>query len=151
MKISRHFTVQELVTPDIIAALGEKRAANLISTYMIKELERMRNRFGPIIVNNGHYINSGLRASTFYTKKHKCGMFKTIDIIRQSYSTHQWGNTADLKFVNATPEEVYNYILLNQQQFPFIVRMENAHKTKTWLHVEFGLYRNEDDIEVFNP
>ena len=142
MKLSNHFAVSELVHPDIISKLGETRAANLVNPYLIKALERLRVKFGPITINNGGYTNSGLRKASFYKNK--------LGFMRESYSTHQYGNTADLKFKDATPEEVYDYILTHQSAFPYIVRMENAHKTKTWLHVECGRYR-DNKIQVFNP
>ena len=143
MKLSSNFTVEELVHPDIIKKLGAKRAANLISLYLIKELERLRDQYGAIHINGRRFINSGLRQASYYKNK--------IGLMKQSYSTHQWGNTADLKFSNGIkPAEVYDYILDNPNKFPFIVRMENAHKTKTWLHIECGAYR-EDTIRVFNP
>lgn len=142
MKISKYFTVQELVNPDIINVLGEERAANAISVHLLKELDRLRAKFGPIYINTGSYINSGLRKASFYKK---------FGVMRESYSTHQYGNTADLKFRDVTPIEAYNYIINNQNKFPLIVRMENAHKTKTWLHVECGPYKRKKEIEVFNP
>ncbi len=143
MKVSNNFSVQALVHKDIIKTLGEKRAANLISIYLIKELERIRNRFGSVHINGGRFSNSGIRKSSYYKNK--------LGFTRLSYSTHQWGNTADLKFANGvTPIEVYEFILNNKTDFPYIVRMENAHKTKTWLHIECGRYR-EENIQVFNP
>lgn len=142
MKISNNFRVQELVHPDIIKVLGEKRAANLVSPRLLQELERLRNRYGAIHINGGNFKNSGIRKASYYTN---------WGFTYQSYSTHQWGNTADLKFKNGIkPAEVYDYILAYQSEFPYIVRMENAHETKTWLHIECGQYR-EEYIEVFDP
>lgn len=141
MKIGTYFSVRELVHPDILSKLGEKRAANTISDYLLLELERIRDMFGAVYINGGTYKNSGLRKASFY---------KRWGIQYESYSTHQYGNTADLKFGNSIkPSEVYDYILKHQDHFPYIVRMENARQTKTWLHIECGKYR-EDKIEVFN-
>jgi len=142
MKISNNFTVKELVHKDIINVLGEKRAANLVSPHLIAELERLRHIYGAIHINGGRFKNSGIRKASYYTK---------WGFTYQSYSTHQWGNTADLKFTQGIKAaEVYDYILAHQDKFPYIVRMENAHETKTWLHIECGKYR-EEYIEVFNP
>jgi len=141
MKISNNFTVQELVHKDIINVLGEGRAANTISTYLISSLEKLRNHYGAIRINGGGYKNSGLRKASYYRK---------FGIIRESYSTHQYGNTADLKFSNGVkPAEVFDFILANQEKFPYIVRMENAHETRTWLHIECGKFKGKK-IEVFN-
>lgn len=145
MKISDNFSVKELVNDDIVDKLGENRAANIVSPYLLKQLEALRLRFGPITINDyewgGMFKNSGVRKASFY---------KRLGIMRESYSTHQYGNTADLKFTDFTAIQVYDYIMDNQDEFPYIVRMENAHKTKTWLHVECGRYCL-DNIEVFNP
>lgn len=143
-KLSQHFSVSELVNPDIIKKLGEIRAANFISPFLIQTLEVIRARFGPIVINGEFrgltFTNSGLRKASYYKK---------LGIMIESYSTHQYGNTADCKFPEATPAQIYDYILDNPDEFPFIVRMENAHITESWLHIECGKYR--DKIEVFNP
>lgn len=142
MKLSNNFTLKELVHKDIINVLGEKRAANLVSPRLLQELERLRNMYGAITINGGKFENSGIRKASYYT---------SWGMMTQSYSTHQWGNTADLKFANGVkPAEVYDYILAHQGKFPYIVRMENAHLTETWLHIECGQYR-EEFIEVFEP
>lgn len=143
MKISKYFEVKELVHPDIIKKLGEERAANIISPYLITTLENLRKKFGPIIINDGReFINSGVRKASFY---------KSWGMTIESYSTHLYGNTADCKFTNYSPVHVFDYIMENQEQFPSIVRLEDAHKTKTWLHIECGKYKPNNRIEVFIP
>jgi hypothetical protein len=145
MKVSKNFTVKEFVNPDILKKLGDIRSANIINPYLIQQVQSLRNKYGPITINGKFrgktFIDSGIRKASFYKK---------MGIIRESYSTHLFCNTADLKFLDSTPIEVYDFILDNQEQFPYIIRMENAHKTKTWLHIECGKYR-VGDIQVFNP
>lgn len=147
MKLSKNFSTEEFVQPDIIKKLGDARASNLVNIYLVKSAQAIRDRFGPTIINgkiNGkEFIDSGIRKASFY--KNWRGA------IKESYSTHLWGNTGDLKFKNTTPIEVFDYILNNPNEFPFIVRMENAYKTKTWLHIECGKFRNSTTIEVFDP
>lgn len=147
MKLSKNFSTEEFIHPDIIMKLGDIRASNLVNVYLIKSVQTIRDRFGPTTINGSfggkEFINSGLRKANFY--KNWTGT------IKESYSTHLWGNTSDLKFKEVTPIEVYEYILADHNKFPFIVRMENAHKTKTWLHIECGKFRNGSIIEVFNP
>lgn len=145
LRVSKYFTIKELVHPDIIKTLGEKRAAALIHPDLLLTLDKLRAVFGAIIVNGKFggltFTNSGIRKASYYKN--------SMGFIRQSYSTHQWGNTVDCKFLDTTPEEVYEYILKHPQSFK-VIRMENAHKTKTWLHLECGDRRGED-IQVFNP
>lgn len=147
MNLSHHFAVKELVHPDILDKLGDKRAAATISIYLVKQLEIIRSRFGATFINgnfNGKtYFDSGLRKASFY--KTRWGR------IRESFSTHQYGNTADCKFIDFTPIEIYNHIILNPEEYPYILRMENAHKTIGWLHIECGLRDPNDEIEVFDP
>ena len=147
MKLSKNFTVQEFVNPSIIKVLGERRAANIVNPFLIQAVQSLRNKFGPIVINGSYggksFIDSGVRRASFYKKR--------FGGIRESYSTHLFCNTGDLKFHDTTPIEVYDHILNNPRQFPYIIRMENAHKTKTWLHIECGKYRDGEKIEVFNP
>jgi len=143
MKLTEHFSVQELVHPDIIKKLGVERAANLVSPYLLRGIEKLRAKYGPIHVNGGNFTNSGMRKASFYKNK--------LGFIKESYSTHLYGTTADLKFSDTTAIEVYDTILANPDDFPYVIRMENAHITKTWLHIEFGKVRRNGKLEVFNP
>jgi len=58
---------------------------------------------------------------------------------------------ADCKFYDATPIKVQKYLLEHQDDFPYIVRMEDAKITKTWLHVEVGKRPLGQKIKVFKP
>jgi len=146
MQLTEHFWLEELVHKDIITKLGQERAANLVNPLLLQTLEQLRSKFGPIYINgdfkNNSFINSGIRMASYYKK---------FGIMYPSFSTHQYGNTVDCKFANYTPIQVYDFILDNPQQFRHVVRLENAHETKTWLHMECGRYRKDNKIEVFNP
>lgn len=48
-----HFKIQELVPPAIFEARGEK-AWELLDERLLITLDRLRDRFGPITVNNWH-------------------------------------------------------------------------------------------------
>lgn len=142
MKISEHFKLQELVSPEIYnkSSIGD-RALDFLNVNAIAALEDLRVDFGPITVNTwhtgGNYKNSGVRAPD-------CS-------IGAMYSAHKFGTAFDLKFKDHKPEYVYFHILNNQDKYPYISRMENAEITKTWLHCEFSTNPRKGDILIFNP
>ncbi len=143
MKASDNFTVKELVDPETVNILGD-RAINAIHPFRLITLEQLRKfvieKTGDGITINdyewgGQFQYSGTRPFT-YKKGAK-------------FSTHRYMNTDDCKFKGITPIEVQQHIMDNQDLYPYIVRMENAEITKTWLHIENG-YRN-GSIIIFNP
>jgi len=138
MQISTNFSVKELVDPETVEALGE-RARNVILPFLPVVLEKLREYTGSITVNDyewgGNFKYSGTRPYTY-----KKGA---------AFSSHRYGNTTDCKFKGITPLEVQTYILDNPDDYPHIVRMEDAAITKTWLHIETGF--RSGDIKVFKP
>lgn len=141
MKLSEHFSVRELVDPETVDAMGEERAGNTVDPRLIMALETLRAVLDctPIIINDyewgGNFKYSGVRPCT-YTKGAK-------------FSSHRYGNTADLKFPALDPIWVQHFILEHEHEFPHIVRMEDAAITKTWLHIECG--DRSGPINVFQP
>ena len=142
MKLSTHFTVKELVDPDTVKAMGVKRAGNTVHQVLVDTLEDLKDALNgvAIIVNNyergGNYKYSGVRPFTY--------------LEGAKFSSHRYGNTADCKFGSGvTPIWVQRLILKHPEDFPNIVRMEDAAVTKTWLHIETG--KRSGPIVVFKP
>lgn len=142
MDLSTHFTVKELVDPETVKAMGEKRAANTVHQVLIDTLEDLKDALNgaSIIVNNyergGNYRYSGVRPYTYHEGA--------------DFSSHRYGNTADCKFGSGlSPIWVQQLIMKHQDDFPNIVRMENAAITKTWLHIECG--KRSGPIVIFRP
>ena len=139
MKLSDHFTLDEIVHKDIIEKIGN-RSADFLHAELVPTLEAIRARFGAIVVNGTYkgevFTNSGLRLP-----KGDLGA---------SMSSHKFGNAVDCKFYGSTPLEVQNYIIRHQSEFPHISRMENAMTTVTWLHAEVCSNR-KGSIDVFYP
>ena len=142
MKLSDHFSLEELVAPEIYKhpAIGD-RAVDFINVNAVPTLEDLRADFGPITINDwslgGKYKNSGLRAPN--------------STVGAEFSAHRFGTGFDLKFSKHEAEYVYFHILNNQDKYPFIRRMENAERTRTWLHVEISTNPRDGDIIIFNP
>jgi hypothetical protein len=69
------------------------------------------------------------------------------------YSQHRFGRALDLCFVDVTCTEVYDWILKNQEEMYKLGlrRMENAYKTKTWLHIDAMEHGQNNTIQTFNP
>jgi len=164
MKVSANLHVEEITHPWIIDKFGRERCRKVIQRsrwYLLDGFEHIRDLVGePCTINNymydsaykkaiksGHqgypaikgrkdlYINSGARIFN--------------DPIGKALSTHYIWDTLDIKFKSAKPVAVQQAIMGDENAYPYILRMENAEVTKTWLHVEFGV--RQSDIDVFNP
>jgi hypothetical protein len=133
------FIIQELVPPDIYAALGE-RAWELLDSRALETLQQLRNTFGSLIVNNWHkagaYKESGLRSFTTSTGA--------------KFSQHKYGRAFDCKFKGATPREVASYVLKRATEFPYLTTIENPDATPTWFHFDVRNHSKEG-IWVVNP
>ncbi len=132
----KYFSITELVSPDVYEARGDK-AWSLLDDRALKTLDTIREKFGPTTVNswswNGPRKWSGLRTpdSPDYRK----------------YSQHTYGRAFDCIFKDTTAEEVREYILANQEEFPHIGGIELG---TSWLH--FDTRNNEGDtIFTFTP
>ncbi len=126
MKISEHFDLREVVTPEAYAALGDK-AIILMDKRIIDVCEELRNYFDePITINNWHsggqYHESGLRN------------FDTTTGAK--YSQHKYGRALDLKFTHVTPEEVRNEIREMFDHFSKFGLTTIEQSTATWVHID---------------
>lgn len=135
----RSFVIQELVPPDIHAKLGD-RAWELLDHRALETLQALRDRFGPTTVNNWHqggsYKESGLRSFTTSTGA--------------KLSQHRFGRANDCKFKNATPREVFEYVLAHTEEFPHLTTIENVAATPTWFHFDVRL-NSKPGIRIVNP
>lgn len=133
------FIIQELVPPDIYAALGE-RAWELLDPRATQTLQQLRDRFGPLIVNNWHqggpFKESGLRSLTTPTGA--------------KYSQHRYGRAFDCKVKQTEPPGVAAYVLKHAAEFPHLTTIENTDATPTWFHFDVRAH-NKEGIWVVNP
>ena len=139
MKLTDNFALSELVDPDILERVGD-RGADFLHPELAPTLQRLRDRFGAITVN-GTYRGQTFTESCLRHPKSRTGA---------SLSAHRFGAAADCKFYNTTPEEVQDYIIRHQSEFPTIRRMEDAKITVTWLHIECCSKR-VGKIYIFKP
>lgn len=133
------FDIRELVPPSIYSRLGED-AWDLLNENALRSLQTLRDKFGPIVVNNWHsggaYKESGLREANTSTGAPK--------------SAHKRGEAFDCKPRNCTVRQMYDYVLAHQDKFPLIRRVENIKATPTWFHFDVVEHPG-DGIRVFMP
>lgn len=136
----KHWIIQELVSPAVYQALGEK-AWKQLDPRLLMVLDRLVDRFGPAICNNWHtggkFDLRGLRH--YVLDKAKC----LREGIWVDFGQHEPGRAADLNFLKATVKQVREYILAHPDEFPEIRGVEIADG---WLHIDV---RNSMTVEVF--
>lgn len=135
----KHFDLRELVPPDVYMTRGQA-AWELLDPRGLVALDALREKFGPIRVNDWHlggtYSQSGLR--------------DPVTGVGARLSQHKAGRAFDCKFANTTPQAVYAYLLEHAAEFPGITTLEDINATPTWLHFDV---RNADwaGIRVVKP
>jgi hypothetical protein len=135
----KSFLIEELVSPAIFKARGD-RAWELLDVDALATLQRLRDRFGPLTVNNWHgggpYSESGLRDMGTKTGA--------------VYSQHKFGRAFDCKFRNSTSQEVGEYVLAHPGDFPLLTVIEDTRHTPTWFHFDTRMH-DRNGIWVVQP
>ncbi|AFN37522.1 hypothetical protein pp2_289 [Vibrio phage phi-pp2] len=142
----KHFKIQELVTPQMHAAWGE-RCWSLFDDRLLRTLDALRERFGPCTINDwswgGSFKYSGFRDENFYGSTQK---------YLDSRSQHKYGRAADCKFRNNTADQVRKYILENPEEFPYVKFIECSPlangTSMSWVHIDV---RNSEDVQCWSP
>lgn len=131
-----HFTIRELVPPIIHKARGYY-SWELLDERMLRTLDRLRARYGPITVNDWHWGGvrqwSGLRTpqSPSYSPT----------------SQHTFGRAADCLFFDVTPDEVRRDMLADPDH-PDFALIGSIELDTSWLHFDV---RNCDRIKTYRP
>jgi len=133
-KITKNFSDKEVLPRELHGYRWEW----FIDFRIVEVAQKLRDIFGPITINNDRFNWSGYRTAD-------CG-------VGAQFSQHRFGRALDLKFANTTPEEVQKYIIEHESEFMDLGlrRMENAAKTKTWLHIDC-MHTGNKKIVIFNP
>lgn len=134
-----YFKLEELVHPDYIERFGQ-RAWLFLQPAALRSLDQIRERFGPVTVNN--WASGG-------TRKYS-GLRPLFGGVGAQHSIHRFGGAFDCVFRDTSPIVVFDYILANRLEFPEITRLEDARHTRTWLHFDVA-HTFSDSIEVFTP
>lgn len=128
MKLSANFYLNEFVPRKIYERFTDK-SVQFIDMRLVHLAQYMRDYFGVGItindwVDGGRYNESGFRDP-------QTGTGAVL-------SQHKFGRAIDCKFSGKTPQEIYEYIMANQQQFydKGLRCLEAIEKTPTWLHCD---------------
>ena len=135
----RFFGLQELVSPEVYEARGE-RAWELLDVYATVTLDALREKFGKIRIND--YQWGGDRKYS--------GMRPAQGGPGHAYSLHRFGRAFDPMPLEVTPQEMHAYILAHQNEFPHIRALEAIEATPTWIHFDTRNH-TRSSIWVVNP
>ena len=131
-----HFDIHELVPRNVFNHRGE-RAWELLDERLLITLDRLRERYGPITVNNWYWGKdrewSGLRTkdSPFYSP----------------YSQHTFGRAADCLFAGISAEQVRQDILAMPTDSTFEL-IGSIELDVSWLHFDV---RNCERVKTYYP
>jgi hypothetical protein len=126
MNITKNFTVQELVPPEVYTERGDA-VAQLMDVRIINVAQWLRDKLGkPITINNwntgGQYKESGLRN------------FETSTGAK--WSQHKYGRALDLKITDMQAEDVRKFIRLNWATLKTMGLTTIEKDTPSWVHID---------------
>ena len=125
MYAPKHFKAYELV-PKVVYDRYADSSIQFLDAAILEAGDNLRDVFGPCWVNNWHeggqIDSAGLRPPN--------------DPTGSPWSAHKQGKALDLKFLQATPDEVRDWILAHRddKRIAGITRVELG--TPTWVHID---------------
>lgn len=127
MKLSKNFTLEELIYSETAKNYGIKNEPDENVVYNLKKLcenvlQPIRDKFGVVIVTSGY------RCSKLNKK-----------IGGKETSQHLYGQAADIQLKNADLKEVF-YFIKNNLVFDQLL-LEYSKNSK-WIHVSYTTLRN---------
>lgn len=147
MYTTKHFRIEELVSPEFFAAFRLRGPAMFMAFDLraLATLDRLRERFGPITVNDwlwgGKFTLSGLRPMGSGTGA--------------ALSQHIFGRAFDCKFRQAHADEVRAELKSGRlrgrgEVFEFVARIEEF-PGMGWLHFDTGNHDPATGVLVVTP
>ncbi len=121
----RYFSLQELVSPEVFEARGE-RAWELLDVYALVTLDQLRERFGKLTVNDWHW---GGQLKYGGLRPHGAGP-------GDPYSQHRYGRAFDPKPKEIAAPTMHAAILAEQDKFPHLRVIEAIEATPSWVHFD---------------
>ena len=124
-KVSTNFNLDEFVNPMLYHTFGE-RSIHYVQKPVIIAAQLLRIKFGLAEINTwydgGNKTDSGVRE------------FDSAVGAGRSY--HKYGGAIDIRFKDASPEDVRKYILGNQNVFLNVGITTIEDGTPTWTHID---------------
>ena len=142
IRLTNNFFLDELLPPELYQQFGHK-ARWFIRKEVVETLQLMRDRFGPVIVNNwsdgGRLSAQEFLALPEHERKHKfteSGLRLFSTTTGSPYSLHKYGCAADPKFLKVPVEEVKSEIIKNYHDFKQTGMTTMEAGTKGWIHFD---------------
>lgn len=137
----KHFTIKELVNPDVLKQIGEMTAWAVFDERILRMADAIREKYGACTVNASGLVDCGLRDPQSKTgakySMHKVG--RALDLhIRSIELKHAGDKAAKIKAYNQVREE-----LMLSHQFDVL----NFEHNISWLHIDTG----NRPKRLFNP
>ena len=141
MKITKNFHLHELVDKATYEKFGDF-SQRFLDEETVKLVQLFRERYGSTTVNNW-YQGGNLQFRGFRPPNCSVG---------GSYSQHKFGRGFDLNCVKATPDEIREDIMSNEELFlnMGLTRIEDGAFAPTWLHIDRA-WTGDNKIHVVKP
>jgi len=138
--ISKHFTIAELVSKQVLDLWGE-RATWFIDPRIIEYLEFMRSRFGVVYVNNWFWGG----------KSDSRGFRNYDDPDGGKNSQHRYGRAVDITFKNFTPDIVRDDIKVNWEELYKPLGISTIEEDVNWIHADLRYIRGQQTLNIVYP
>jgi hypothetical protein len=135
----KHFAIHELVPKQMFLEIHEDALWKIFDDGLLMMLDKLKETFphGSMSIND-YFWNGKREWSGIRTKDSK---------YYSSGSMHSVGQAFDIVFSEYDVGSIRNYILLHQDEFEYITRMEDK---VNWLHIDCK-HTGKDEIILFNP
>jgi len=141
MRVSKNFTLAELVPRDMYEAHGDK-CIHLIDDRIIHIAQLLRDEFGVMVCNTWHNFSARNESEIKYRG------WRPWDHKSAKFSAHKFGRAIDLVSPKRDVQEMREHIIEHhKEKFSIIRRIENK---VGWLHVDVANTMT-DELIVFNP
>ncbi len=144
------FCIEEFVSPRVFKKYGES-AWQFLDMRMLHTVYIVRELLGKsITINNwkwgGKFTQRGLRSNVGYIFKSK--FLKGVMYL----SGHVLGKAVDFDVKGMTAVEVREWLVRNQKQLPYKIRLECKLNGKeiTWTHLDLLYNERNDKVYRFN-
>lgn len=134
----KNFSIRELVSPALLASVGERVAWQMFDERLLRNLQWLRERFGVTYVNvNGVFEHRGFDEGGYR---------------KSGTSQHNHGRAIDCHFRDYTIQQVHDILKVEYKNMPEPnIWVEATHNGKpiTWLHMDVR-YSDKKGIYFFN-
>ena len=138
MKISDNFVLQEVVDEETYNKYGD-RSIWFIDDRIIQSAQTLRTALDiPLTINNWHIGGD----------RNYSGLRPHDAPVGSQRSQHKFGRALDIISPRMTAQEMRDYIMSHQYDFPFITTIEDK---VSWLHIDCRNRDMSNGIVMFDP